>query len=283
MYDRWDRRYRLVLVLLIVISLVLVTLTFRAGSTGVFAGVRSATVTLTTPFQRFMTWVSSPFVGTWRFLSGLGTLSKRNADLGKQVADLNLKLVRLQELEAENSTLRKLAALDPPPPGRTAVATVVGYVPGGWERGLIIDVGRAKGVRPGAPVMVAEGVVGEVVRVGLGGAEVKLMTDPRGGTGALIQQTRDVGVVEGSVTGDLYLRYVPRDSTAKRGDTIVTSGLAGTFPKGLLIGTVRGVADSQSGLYKDIAVRSRVDFRRLERVIVLIDYPKELPKAGGGR
>jgi rod shape-determining protein MreC len=283
LYDRWDRRYRLVLILLVVISLVLITLSFRAGSTGVSAGLRSATVTLTTPFQRFMTWVSSPFVGSWRFLSGLGTLSKRNADLTKQVADLNLKLARLQELEAENSTLKKLAAIEPPPPGRTAQAGVIGYVPGGWERGLIIDVGRAKGVRPGAPVMVAEGVVGEVVRVGLGGAEVRLITDPRGGTGGLIQQTRDIGVVRGSVTGDLYLRYVPHDSTVKRGDTIVTSGLGGVFPKGLLIGTVKSVADSQAGLYKDIAVRSRVDFRRLERVVVLLDYPKELPKTGPSR
>ena len=283
MYDRWDRRYRLVLILLVVIGLVLITLTFRAGPTGVSAGLRRAALAITTPFQRAMTWVASPFVGSWRFLASLGTLSKRNAELTKEAADLRAEAARAKELESENASLRKLTRMQPPPPGRTAVASVIGYVPGGWERGLIVDLGRPRGVRIGAPVMVAEGVVGQVVRVGLSGAEVRLITDPRGGVGALIQQTRDTGVVEGSVTGDLYLRYVARGSSVKKGDSIVTSGLGAVYPKGLVIGTVSGVQDSGSGLHKDIAVKSRVDFRRLERVVVLLDYPRPLPFAVGGR
>lgn len=283
MYDRWDRRYRLVLVVLVAICLVLITLTFRAGPRGVVASARKAVLAVTTPVQRTMAWAASPFVGGWRFLSGLGTLSKRNQELELEVAQLQEEAARLKELEVENESLKKLVGMQPAPPGRSAVASVVGFVPGGWERGLIIDLGRTRGVRLGAPALVAGGVVGQVVRVGASGAEVRLITDPRGGTGALVQETRDTGAVRGSVTGDLYLRYIPRESAVKKGDTVVTSGLGGAFPKGLPIGTVTGVDDPGSGLYKDIAVTSPVTFERLERVTVLLDYPKVMQQMGSGQ
>lgn len=283
MHGRWDRRYRLVLLLLVAICLGLITLSFRAGPSGVVAATREAVLAVTTPVARAMDWVASPFVGGWRFLSGLGTLTKRNEELQREVAELSERAARAKELEVENQSLRKLAGMTPAPPGRTAVASVVGHVPGGWERGLLIDVGRSRGVRLGAPVVVAGGIVGQVVRVGSNGAEVRLITDPRGGTGALVQETRDTGVVRGSVTGDLYLRYIPRESAVKKGDTVVTSGLGQVFPKGLVIGTVLGVDDPGSGLYKDIAVLSRVEYGRLERVTVLLDYPKAIQQPRGGR
>lgn len=273
MNDRWDRRYRTVLIILVVISLALVTLTFRGGASGVAAATRRAILTITTPFVKAFSWVGSPFVGTWRFMGSLGSLSRENEALQGEVGQLRQEAARVRELEVENETLRRLTGMRPQPPGQTRVASVVGYVPGGWERGLIIDLGRSEGVKIGAPVVVDGGVVGQVVRASVIGAEVRLITDPRGGTGALVQETRDVGVTEGSVTGDLYLRYIKRESGVKKGDTIVTSGLGGAYPKGLYIGNVKAVDDPGTGLYKDIAIRSKVDFRRLEKVLVLIDYP----------
>lgn len=268
--------------LLVAICLVLITLTFRAGPRGVIAAGRKAVLAVATPVQSAMTWVASPFVRGWRFLSSFGTLSRRNAMLEREVGELRQQAARVKELEVENESLRKMAGMQPASSGRSAVASVVGYVPGGWERGVIIDLGKTQGVRLGAPVVVPGGVVGQVVRVGGSGAEVRLITDPRGGIGAVIQETRDVGVVRGSVTGDIYLRYIQRESAVKKGDTVVTSGLGGAFPKGLLIGTIVGVDDPGAGLYKDIAVKSTVAFARLERVIVLLDYPKPLGEMGGG-
>lgn len=280
MNDRWDRRYRIVLIALVVLSLVLVTLTFRAGASGVVVGSRNALLAITAPFGKLMTWVASPFVGTWRFLGGLATLSRNNAQLTQEVGVLKQETVRLHELEVENAMLRKLSNMNPPPPGTTAVATIIGYVPGGWDRGLIIDLGKTRGVKIGAPVLVPEGLVGQVVRVAPGAAEVRLITDPRGGAGAMIQETRNVGVTEGSVTGDLYLRFISRDALVKKGFTVVTSGLGGAYPKGLLIGTVKAVSDPGTGLYEDISIATNVDFAHLERVVVLVDYPQAVPTFG---
>jgi rod shape-determining protein MreC len=275
--DHWDRRLRTVLIVLIVISVLLVTLTFKAGSTGVLAGARRGILAITTPFSRALTWVASPFVGAWRFIGSLGSLSRRNAELTTQNSVLTQKLIHSRELEVENAILRRLAGMKPQPPGKTGVATVVGYVPGGWERGLLLDLGAAQHVRVGAPVVVPEGLVGQIVRVGPIGSEVRLITDPRSGVGAMVQETRDNGIVEGSVTGGLYLRYIDRSSMVKKGDTAITSGLGGVYPKGLGIGTVASVSDPGFGLYKDIGIRSTVDFGHLEKVVVLIDYPRPLP------
>jgi rod shape-determining protein MreC len=278
-YDRWDARLRTVLIVLVVICVVLITITFKAGSKNVMSGSRKAVVAITTPFSRALTWIGSPFVATWRFIGSLGSLSRNDAQLKANNADLRQKLVHAREVEVENAMLRNLAGMKPPPPGKTAVANVIGYVPGGWERGILLDLGAGEKVRVGTPVLVPEGVVGQVVQVGPFGSEVRLITDPQGGTGAIVQETRDTGVVEGSITGDLFLRYIGRTAMVKRNDTVMTSGLGGVFPKGLIIGTVSSVSDPGFGLYEDIGVKSRVDFPHIEKVLLLLDYPRPMPGA----
>ncbi len=107
--------------------------------------------------------------------------------------------------------------------------------------------------------------------------KVKLIIDPNSGVGAQLLESRETGIVEGTVGGDLILNYISRDSKVKKGNAIVTSGLGGVFPKGIYIGTVEEIDQKSFSLYKEIKITSPIDFSRIEEVMVIINPPPEYP------
>ena len=84
-------------------------------------------------------------------------------------------------------------------------------------------------------------------------------------------QSRAVGVVEGNPAqlASLRMKNLTRDGDVIKGDKIMTSGLGGIYPKGLLIGEVMDVLDDDGGLMKHALIRPAVDFTRLEEVFVI--------------
>jgi rod shape-determining protein MreC len=134
-----------------------------------------------------------------------------------------------------------------------------------------------------APVISPAGVVGRVVRVGPKAARVQLVLDLQSGVGVRIERSRVTGVVSGmavaredrssdateSGSGELTMKYVPQLADVVVGDVVVTSGLDQIFPKGLMVGRVRTVKTSSTGLFKDIVVSPSAHFERLEEVLVL--------------
>ena len=87
---------------------------------------------------------------------------------------------------------------------------------------------------------------------------------------AMVQNSRTVGVVEGDgETSELSMIHVPYDAEIENYQQLVTSGYGGVYPKGLLVGYINSIELKSDGLLLDIAVRSYVDFNRLEEVMVL--------------
>jgi len=143
-----------------------------------------------------------------------------------------------------------------------------------WFRSLTIDKGETDGVALDAPVMSPTGVVGRVFAVGPHAARVQVLLDRDSGAGVLVERSRVPGVVSGQVSGqssgaeDLVLEYVPERSDVAVGDVVVTSGVDGIYPKGLVVGRVRYVGKG-SGLFRDIRVEPSARFDRLEEVLVV--------------
>jgi len=113
------------------------------------------------------------------------------------------------------------------------------------------------------------GVVGQVVSVTGRTAKVLLLTDPSSGIDVLVQRTRARGIVSGSLDYGTILKYVKRSEDVQEGDRLITSGIDGVFPKGLLVGTVTKARKQQLGLFQLIEVTPAVLASRTEEVLVV--------------
>lgn len=229
---------------------------------------RNGLVRLCTPFVRLGDLI--PVVRARR------DLDKANQQLRAENEVLRQQVRALSETGRENLRLEKLANLRSHIIPRTVGARVIGRDTSNWWRTVQLDRGTNDGVTTNQAVVSADGLVGKVVAVTKGESRVLLMLDPSCKVSAMLQDSREPGVVSG--VEDAFLKeprcqmtFVSRDAKVKGGEAIISSGLGGVFPKGLLIGTAgRANLDPQSGLYMDVDVKPAADFRRLEEVIVLL-------------
>jgi rod shape-determining protein MreC len=119
------------------------------------------------------------------------------------------------------------------------------------------------------PVVVAEGVVGRVIKSASHESKVLLATDGSSAIAGLVQRTRARGICRGQ-GNQLSFDFAMHWEEIEEGDLIVTSGTGGVFPKGLTVGTVSRVSAGGFGLFKSVEVTPAVDFYRLEEVLVLL-------------
>ena len=122
------------------------------------------------------------------------------------------------------------------------------------------------------------GVVGQVVSVTARSAKVLLLTDPNSGIDVLVQRTRTHGIVSGSLENGTVLKYVKRSEDIQVGDRLITSGLDGIFPKGVMVATVIKVRKQNLGLFQYIEVMPAVTSERAEEVIAVNADTKEASK-----
>lgn len=199
-----------------------------------------------------------------------------------QVSDENRRLQReLQALRERNNELRergvagqRLAALldlKERTKARTVAAQVIGRDATNWYRAIVLDKGARDGVKIEMGVMATDGAVGRVVKVTPYTAMVLLISDPNNAVTGLIQRTRDEGIVEGTADGRARMKYIPLLATLQGGDVVVTSGLAGGFPRGIPLGTITKVDKSEGELFQSAEIVPDVDLRKLEEVLVIMD------------
>ena len=155
----------------------------------------------------------------------------------------------------------------------TIPASVIGASASLDFRGITIDRGSNTGVTTNMAVIAPTGLVGRIVTPTAHASKVQLLIDRNAAAGALVERSRAQGIVIGSSDGDmLRMDFVAATADVKVGDTIVTSGIDGIYPKGFVIGKVEQV-DNGNGIYKAIRVRPSVDFNRLEEVLVVKTPP----------
>ncbi|MDP2690384.1 MAG: rod shape-determining protein MreC, partial [Deltaproteobacteria bacterium] len=154
-------------------------------------------------------------------------------------------------------------------PFRTQAAGILGFNMERWARTITIDKGTAEGIGKDYAVINRMGVVGRVIEANTHTAKVLLNTDLRSNIGVIAQRTRVKGVVEGSGTDGLILKYIRQIDDIRLGDQIITAGLGGVFPKGLVIGEVTRIEKGNDNFFKHIEVRPTIDIRTLEEVLVI--------------
>lgn len=209
----------------------------------------------------------------WRHYFFLIYVSKENEDLKKSLSDALKKNYELKEIALANKRLRQLLhfqnTLDRP----VISAEIIGKDPSPWYKTIMVDKGSSEGVEKGFPVVIAEGVAGIITDVAAHFAKVLLIIDQNSAVDALIQKTRARGVLKGG-PDKCYLQYVLRKHEVTVGDTVITSGLDGVFPKGLRIGYVSGVIKQNNGIFQEISVTPYIDFEKIEEVLIILNAPK---------
>ncbi len=271
-----------VLALLLVVAFILITIYFREGSGGPLHTTRRAAQAVLAPVGQAGHVAASPFRSAGAWIGDLTVSRSELETLREQNQEMRRRLVALEEARQENERLRELVGFVEARELEAVGARVIGRPMTLWEGVITIDRGTAEGVDVGMPVLAAQGLIGQIVEVTQHTSRVRLITDQRSGVAAMVQSTRAEGIASGSVDGQITLDFVSRESTVTVGDVVLTSGMGGAYPKGLLIGEVAEMQIDDADLFPYIRVRPSAALAGLEEVVVLIRPPVEPEATGGG-
>jgi len=228
------------------------------------------------PFQKFIKQTVNVTEGLWLKYFGLINTHNENIRLNRENDSLRSVKYRYQELLRTNQRLQSLLQFKESTDQPVIAAQVIGKDPTGWFQSVIIDKGENAGIKMNMPVVNAEGVVGKLVAVSYNYAKVLLVIDQNSSVDCIIQRSRDTGIVKGLSSKVCLLDYVLKSSDVRVGDVVVTSGLDRIFPKGIPVGDVIEVKDPPGELFKDVKITPRVNFSKLEELLVIL---KEDPLA----
>jgi len=234
------------------------------------------TLKIAGPFSKTASYLGTALRKAWQHYIFLVNVKKENERLRQKIMALETELVRSREVELENQRLRKALKMVRLFQHETpVVARVIGRPLGSWQGLMIIDRGLSDNILPEMPVLAPAGeaygaVVGQVVAVEKHYAKVLLLTDPSFAADAIVQRSRERGLLRGQGREICLLDYVSAEADVRENDLVVTSGMDTIFPKGLLLGRVFHIYPGRSkGLFRVIEVKPAIDFKKLEEVIIL--------------
>ena len=255
--------------------MLLLTFYIREGDTGPIHTVRSAVTTVTSPVRTLGSVVASPFNALGNIARNITAPQETLDELERQNAELTAQVAELSEAEATAERLQDLLDLRSTYNLQSTAARIIGASGDAWSQTVTIDKGSADGLTINMPVCNSAGVIGQIIDVSLNSATVRLSTDENSGISAMLQETRAQGMLQGQPDGSLRLEYVSTDVDVREGDLVITSGLGGVYPKGLLLGTVSAVSSDDNAVYQTIVVTPASRAENNEEVLVITSLTEE--------
>ncbi|GAB6909847.1 rod shape-determining protein MreC [Desulfosarcina cetonica] len=256
-------------IVLVAVNVILLTITGKHAQAP--AGLGRGAMVVISPFQKHLTTFVQSIKSVWERYFYLVSTAEENQALKKALGESLQKLNRCSETQIANARLRHLLGFKEKVSRTMIAAQVVGKDPSPWSKTVIVDKGTQDGIRQGFPVVVPEGIVGIVVDASGHFAKVLLLIDPNCAVDALVQRTRARGVVKGGGDGYCLFEYVLRKHEISVGDTVVSSGLDGIFPKGLQVGRISEIVRMNAGIFQKVSVTPDVDFEILEEVFIICE------------
>jgi rod shape-determining protein MreC len=263
-------RWKVLTLFLALLLLTLLLTTWKTRHVATMSVFESLVISVIMPVQEILTQGIQRVGGVWYNYVQLTRVRSDNLRLQRQVEELQSKLYRYEEAYLQQQRLRELLSLrslDFPHP---VVAEVVGIDPSQWAEAVTVNKGSNDQLNKDHAVVTHQGLVGRVIEAAPHYATVLLLTDRRSAVDALIQRTRARGIVVGKSRRLCEMRYVEFHEDIRIGDTVISSGFGGVYPKGLLIGTVTAVRQEAYGFFHEVEIQPAVDLARLEEVLVLV-------------
>ena len=189
--------------------------------------------------------------------------------LKEEMAISKGKLIVQEEIFWENKRLKGLLDLKTNSKYPMLAAKVIGRDPANWGATIYIDRGEKDGMKQGMPVVNALSVIGKIQEVGKNVSKVMLLTDPTFSVAALLQRTREGGLISGTLQGVCRMRYLSLEADIHVGDKVITSNLSSSFPEGLLIGEVMGIEENRNSPTMECLVQPAVSLSEIEEVLII--------------
>ncbi len=278
---------RLTQKVLIVLGLLvlLLSLVFLTGDiTARYTFVEDLVLTGFSPVQGFFSQLGTRAVGFVYGVFDYQRLQEENQRIRDELARQENFRQQLLELQKDNYRLREMLDFKQRTEYELIPAEVIARDPSHWFETITINKGYVDGVEQNMAVLTSEGLVGNIYFVSRNASKVLLLTDSRRAVSSLVQRSREpgtVGIVEGypEMKGFLRMINLPPEANIQPGDNIISSGLGGIFPKGLIIGQVLEIEKDHFGLLQRAIIKPAVNFNRLEEVFIVLELPAgELPE-----
>ncbi len=261
-------------------AVIAVALTLMSVFSHTSSPLANAVNVIAAPFRAAYTAVADRFNDFQKHYRDYTGLEEENAILRRQLAEMEAEIRQAREDSEENSRLKKLLGLQDRRPDLTSdlqQAMVTEHAVTNWTSSLTINKGTSSGLEVGDCVMDDTGsLVGLVHEVGANWATVLTTVDTDTSLGAQVFRTGDLGLAQGDFSlmqeGRLRLNLLPADVSLLGGDLVVTSGLGGYYPQGLVIGSVEKVQLDPSGSDSYATLIPAVDFSQLTEVFVIRSF-----------
>lgn len=233
-------------------------------------------VSLTAPVQVVVSWTLETLNSGYQNYLYLWHVRRDNQSLLDENRKLQNQIAILKETQQENIRLRNLLSFREQQKLTAIAARVIAKDVSTEFRALRLNRGSSSGINRDMAVLTELGVVGRVWRVTANSADIVTIMDPLSAVDGIIERSRTRGVIVGKTDTSCQMRYTLRTDDVQVGDTLVSSGLGGIFPKGIPVGTVSKVERKPFGITQDIEVVPSVDFSKLEEVLVVTKLDSEL-------
>jgi len=230
--------------------------------------IRLWTVAVLSPFERAIVKTGLSVRGLWSGYVDLHSVHEENRKLRQENEQLKLQQALWNEDASQAHRLQALLDFKEHFIHQTLPAQVIGSSGTELSRVLYLDRGARDGVRPDMAVVTPDGIVGKVSRTFPTTCQVLMITDPTSGVGGLLETSRLHGIVRGTASGDVALRYIMQEETVQKGERVLTSGGDRIFPKGLQVGTIRDITRGGDGFY-NLTVAPAANLNRLEEVLIV--------------
>ena len=280
MYRKQVRRRRAVLVALIVISLVLLSISFSEADSGPLHSVQRGVSAVLSPLEEGASRALKPARDLVNWFDETFDARGDNEALQDEVQQLRAKVAEAESAVGENRQLRKMLDLDPADAVlaeyKRVTGRVIGRSPTVWYSEVTIDAGSSSGVAVDDPVVTGDGLVGRISDTTRGSAVVALITDHRSAVSAKLLPDGPDGIVEPEVgdPDDLLLDFIDSNAEVKEDQVLVTAGwsngrISSAYPYGIEIGRVTDASISGEQTFQQVHVEPFADIRNLDFVQVL--------------
>ncbi len=221
-----------------------------------------------TPLQTAMLGIYNVGSDAWGGYIFLVGLKKENEAQKEKMFALIEENSRIKEIENENQRLRKILAFKEDKAFDAVGAKILAFNLSGWTKTIKLNKGTKDGIVEDMPVISPTGVIGRIIDTTAGSSTALLITDARSNIDVIVQRTRVRGVAEGNGKNGLILKYIRDLDDVSTGDRVVTAGISGIFPAGLVVGEITQTEKSGDNFFKKIVIKPNAALKKLEEVLI---------------
>ncbi len=149
------------------------------------------------------------------------------------------------------------------------IADIIGHDTSYFRKSILINIGKKQGAAVDDAVVFGSALVGRITAAGNSSSRAMLITDPASNIPSRFLESRMQGMVQGTGDDTCIVKYISRNAETKEGDVVISSGIGGIFPKSIYIGDIVMVEDNGAKLFKDIKLKPKIDFSKIEHVLVI--------------